>query len=67
MPLLKKFLTELFGDGTKIHDEINPNEVVALGATHFASMLLGHSSLSFIIHDDKDYPLGIQISRENGN
>ena len=36
MPKLKSILTKHFGDGIGINDSINPEEVVALGATYLA-------------------------------
>ena len=36
MPKLKTILIEFFGEGIRINDSINPEEVVALGATYLA-------------------------------
>ena len=42
MPKLKTILTDYFGDGIRINDSINPEEVVALGATYLGRLLSGH-------------------------
>ena len=36
MPVLKTILIDYFGDGIRINDHYNPDEVVALGATYLA-------------------------------
>jgi molecular chaperone DnaK (HSP70) len=40
MPKIKEILRNKFGENCKINDEINPDEVVAYGATIQAAMLL---------------------------
>jgi len=57
-PFVKQFVSELFG-GKKPHDELNPDEVVALGAAVQASVLSGDTD-DLLLLDITPLSLGIE-------
>ncbi len=57
-PFVKQFVSELFG-GKKPHDELNPDEVVALGAAVQASVLSGDTD-DILLLDITPLSLGIE-------
>lgn len=57
-PFVKRFVSELFG-GKKPHDELNPDEVVALGAAVQASVLSGDTD-DILLLDITPLSLGIE-------
>ncbi len=57
-PFVKRFVSELFG-GKKPHDELNPDEVVALGAAVQASVLSGDTD-DVLLLDITPLSLGIE-------
>ena len=57
VPLVKESVSELFG--RKVHDEFNPDEVVALGAAVQADILAGNNK-DFLLLDITPLSLGIE-------
>jgi len=57
-PFVKQFVSQLFG-GKKPHDELNPDEVVALGAAVQASVLSGDTD-DILLLDITPLSLGIE-------
>ncbi|MCS6988744.1 MAG: Fe-S protein assembly chaperone HscA [Chloroherpetonaceae bacterium] len=57
-PFVKRFVSELFG-GKKPHDELNPDEVVALGAAVQAGVLSGDAD-DILLLDITPLSLGIE-------
>jgi molecular chaperone HscA len=57
VPLVKKAVSEFFGK--KVHDELNPDEVVALGAAIQADILAGNNK-EFLLLDITPLSLGIE-------
>ncbi|MFN3345670.1 MAG: molecular chaperone DnaK [Chloroherpetonaceae bacterium] len=58
IPFVKRFVSELFG-GKKPHDELNPDEVVALGAAVQAGVLSGDTD-DILLLDITPLSLGIE-------
>ena len=57
VPLVKNSVTEFFG--RKVHDELNPDEVVAMGAAVQADILVGNNK-DFLLLDITPLSLGIE-------
>ncbi len=57
IPLVKEKISKLFG--RKVHDELNPDEVVALGAAVQADILAGNNK-DFLLLDITPLSLGIE-------
>ncbi|MGI8951111.1 MAG: Fe-S protein assembly chaperone HscA [Chitinophagaceae bacterium] len=57
VPLVKKSVSEFFGKA--VHDEVNPDEVVALGAAIQADILAGNNK-DFLLLDITPLSLGIE-------
>jgi len=57
VPLVKESVSEFFG--RKVHDELNPDEVVALGAAVQADILAGNNK-DFLLLDITPLSLGIE-------
>lgn len=57
IPLVKKTISDFFG--RKLHDELNPDEVVALGAAVQADILAGNNK-DFLLLDITPLSLGIE-------
>jgi molecular chaperone HscA len=57
IPMVKKTVSEFFGK--KVHDELNPDEVVALGAAVQADILAGNNK-DFLLLDITPLSLGIE-------
>ncbi len=57
VPLVKQSVSEFFGK--KVHDEVNPDEVVALGAAIQADILAGNNK-DFLLLDITPLSLGIE-------
>jgi len=57
VPLVKKLVSELFNQ--PVHDEVNPDEVVALGAAVQADILAGNNK-EFLLLDITPLSLGIE-------
>lgn len=57
VPLVKKAVSEFFGKS--VHDEVNPDEVVALGAAVQADILAGNNK-EFLLLDISPLSLGIE-------
>jgi molecular chaperone HscA len=57
MPLVKKMVTDFFGK--QVHDTLNPDEVVALGAAVQADILAGNNK-DFLLLDITPLSLGIE-------
>jgi molecular chaperone HscA len=57
VPLVKESVSEFFGK--KVHDEVNPDEVVALGAAIQADILAGNNR-DFLLLDITPLSLGIE-------
>ena len=63
MPKLEQILKEYFGEGITINNRVNPDEVVALGATYLARQLSGHDQgSSIILNDVTPLSIGMQVS-----
>lgn len=59
VPLVKKMVSEFFG--RPVHDELNPDEVVALGAAVQADVLAGNNK-EYLLLDITPLSLGIETS-----
>jgi Molecular chaperone len=57
VPLVKESVSKFFG--RKVHDELNPDEVVALGAAVQADILAGNNK-DFLLLDITPLSLGIE-------
>lgn len=57
VPLIKRSVSDFFG--RKVHDEVNPDEVVALGAAVQADILAGNNK-DFLLLDITPLSLGIE-------
>ena len=64
IPKLKDILKEYFGDAVKINNDLNPDEVVALGATILAGVLSGQRQANIILNDVTPLSIGMQVSHK---
>ena len=62
IPKIKEIISDYFGEKIKINDSINPDEVVAYGATLQDAICMKEKSLKkVIIHDLLSHSLGTNI------
>ena len=66
MPQLRPMLNEFFGREMLYSDGIDPEQVVASGATILAGILAPHSTVKpdIVLHDITPLTLGVQVTHE---
>ena len=59
IPYITTLLRGWFGDGVHMNSQVDPDEVVATGATVMAGILTGRLAQQLILSDVTPLPLGI--------
>ena len=64
IPKLVTILKEYFGEDIQINRDLNPDEVVARGATNLAGILSGRTNQNVILNDVTPLSLGMLVANE---